>query len=39
MLERHERQDVVLIEDDDVDGEGVVKPSETEGMIQAIGPF
>lgn len=27
LLERHDRQDVVLIEDDDVDGEGAVKPS------------
>ena len=39
LLERRDRQDVVLIEDDDVDGEGAVKPSATEGMIQAVGPF
>jgi hypothetical protein len=39
LLERRDRQDVVLIEDDDMDGEGTVKPSAKEGMVRAIGPF
>ena len=39
LLERRDRQDVVLIEDDDMDGEGAIKPSTTEGMVRTIGPF
>jgi len=31
LLERRDRQDVVLIEDDDIEGEGTIKPSATEG--------
>lgn len=38
LLERRNRQDVVLI-DDDLDGEGAIKPSATEGMVQTVGPF
>lgn len=39
LLERRDRQDVVLIEDDDLEGEGTVKPSATEGMVRTVGPF
>lgn len=39
LLERRDRQDVVLIEDDDLEGEGAIKPSKTEGMVRAVGPF
>lgn len=39
LLERRDRQDVVLIEDDVMDGEGAIKPSTTEGMVRTIGPF
>lgn len=39
LLERRDRQDVVLIDDDDLDGEGTVKPSATEGMVNTVGPF
>lgn len=39
LLERRDRQDVVLIEDDDLEGEGTVKPSATEGMVRMVGPF
>lgn len=39
LLERRDRQDVVLIEDGDIEGEGTVKPSATQGMIRTIGPF
>jgi len=39
LLERRDRQDVVLIDDDDLDGEGSVKPSATEGMVNTTGPF
>lgn len=39
LLERRDRQDVVLIEDGDLDGEGTVKPSSTEGMVRTVGPF
>ena len=38
LLERRGRQDVVLI-DDDIDGEGTIKPSSTPGMVRVIGPF
>ena len=39
LLERRDRQDVVLIEDDDIDGEGTIKPSTTVGMVSTVGPF
>jgi hypothetical protein len=39
LLERRDRQDVVLIEDDDIDGEGTIKPSATAGMVRTEGPF
>lgn len=39
LLERRDRQDVVLIEDDDFEGEGTIKPSATEGMVRTVGPF
>lgn len=39
LLERRDRQDVVLIEDDELEGEGTVKPSATEGMVRTVGPF
>ena len=39
LLERRDRQDVVLIEDGDINGEGAVKPSEKPGMVRTIGPF
>ena len=39
LLERRDRQDVVLIEGDGIDGEGAVKPSEKTGMVRTIGPF
>ena len=39
LLERRDRQDIVLIEGDDIDGEGTVKPSATEGMVRTEGPF
>ena len=38
LLERRDRQDVVLI-DDDLDGEGIIKPSGTKGMVRTFGPF
>lgn len=39
LLERRDRQDVVLIDDDDINGEVELKPSLTPGMVQATGPF
>ena len=39
LLERRDRQDVVLIEDDDLEGEGTIKPSATGGMVSTVGPF
>jgi len=39
LLERRDRQDVVLIEDDDLEGEGIIKPSATGGMVSTVGPF
>lgn len=39
LLERRDRQDVVLIEDGDIDGEGAVKPSEKPAMVRTVGPF
>jgi len=39
LLQRRDRQDVVLIEDDELDGEGDVKPSATRGMVRLMGPF
>jgi hypothetical protein len=39
LLERRDRQDVVLIEDDAIDGEGTIEPSATQGMVEVVGPF
>ncbi len=39
LLERRDRQDIVLIEDGDIDGEGAVRPSEKTGMVHTVGPF
>ena len=39
LLERRGRQDIVLIDDDDIEGEGAVKPSAHVGMVRTIGPF
>lgn len=39
LLERRDRQDVVLIEDGEIDGEGTVKPSQKKGMVSITGPF
>ena len=39
LLERRDRQDVVLIEEDDLEGEGTIKPSTTKGMVHVVGPF
>ncbi|PWG16080.1 hypothetical protein [Salibaculum griseiflavum] len=39
LLERRDRQDVVLIEEDDINGEVEIKPSSTPGMVSATGPF
>lgn len=39
LLERRDRQDVVLIEYDDIDGEGTIQPSTTVGMVSTVGPF
>ncbi len=39
LLERRGRQDIVLIDDDDLGGEAEVKPSSTEGMSRAVGAF
>ena len=39
LLERRDRQDVVFVEEDGLDGEATIKPSTTVGMVRAIGPF
>ncbi len=39
LLERRGRQDVVLTEADDINGEIAVKPSSTPGMVRTVGPF
>jgi len=39
LLERRDRQDVVLIEHDDLEGEAAVKPSATKGIVRTVGPF
>ncbi|EAQ47247.1 hypothetical protein MED193_18679 [Roseobacter sp. MED193] len=39
LLERRDRQDVVLIDEDDINGEVALKPSSTPGQVQATGPF
>tara|TARA_Y100000815_G_scaffold270505_1_gene295279 strand:+ start:11639 stop:12199 length:561 start_codon:yes stop_codon:yes gene_type:complete len=39
LLERRDRQDVVLIDEDDINGEVEIKPSSTPGMVSATGPF
>jgi len=39
LLERRDRQDIVLIDEDDIDGEVAIDPSSTPGMVKATGPF
>lgn len=39
LLERRDRQAVVLLEGDGIEGEGTLKPSATEGMVRTEGPF
>ena len=39
LLERRGRQDIVLVDDDGMDGEFTVKPSPTPGMVRTVGPF
>jgi hypothetical protein len=39
LLERRGRQDIVLIDDDDMGGEAEVKPSHVEGMTRVVGAF
>jgi len=37
--DRPDRQDIVLIDEDDIVGEAAIKPSSTPGMVKATGPF
>lgn len=39
LLERRDRQDVVLIEEGDLEGEAIVKPSARKGVVRTAGPF
>lgn len=39
LLERRDRQDIVLIDEDDIDGEVAIVPSSSPGMVKATGPF
>jgi hypothetical protein len=39
LLERCDRQDVILIDDGDIEGEAVVQPSAGRGLVRMIGPF
>ena len=39
LLERRGRQDVVLIDDNGMDGEGTIRPSSTSGLVGILGPF
>jgi len=39
LLERRDRQDIVLIDEDDIDGEVAIEPSSTPGMVKVTGPF
>lgn len=39
LLERRERQDIILGDDDGIDGEFRVQPSATLAMVQTVGPF
>ena len=39
LLERRDRQDVILLDDGDLDGEGTVAPAKPEGMVKVLGPF
>ena len=39
LLERRDRQDIVLIDDGDIEGEAAIKPSATPGMVRTVGPF
>ncbi|MFI0846582.1 hypothetical protein [Mesorhizobium sp. IMUNJ 23232] len=39
LLERRDRQNIVLIDDHNIEGEGAITPSATKGMVRTIGPF
>lgn len=39
LLERRDRHDMVLIEEDGLEGEGTLKPSRAAGMLNIVGPF
>lgn len=39
LLERRDRQDVVLVEDNDIEVEGTISPSATPGMVRTVGLF
>ncbi|HCP82358.1 MAG TPA: hypothetical protein DIT67_12535, partial [Octadecabacter sp.] len=39
LIERRDRQDIVLIDEDDIVGEAAIEPSATPGMVKATGPF
>lgn len=39
LLERRDRQDIVLIDEDDISGEVGIKPSSKPGMVSLTGPF
>ena len=39
LLERKDRQDVILFDDGDVEGEGTILPAKEEGMVRVEGPF
>jgi hypothetical protein len=39
LLERRDRQDVILLDDGDLDGEGTIAPAKPEGMVKVLGPF
>ncbi len=39
LLERRDRQDIVLINEDDIDGEVAIDPSSTPGMVKVTGLF
>ena len=39
LLERRDRQDVILIDDGNIEGEATIEPSGKKGMVRAVGPF
>ncbi len=39
LLERRDRQDLVYVDEDGLDGEATVRPSITAGMVRTVGPF